>query len=172
MATRWKSRDAHSAVGDRRAGKQPTLPRRMTFMAMIDDRPVLCETMSFDRYGRTVASCAVNGADLTEWLVRQELALDWPCYMYFAFGPYAEDGQRPALPIRVKFLPALRPGPAYLFGALRAPAAVVATFPVFFPGCAVARALAACQLLALEFSFCLSLCVMGPLLALFPPPHS
>jgi endonuclease YncB( thermonuclease family) len=36
--------------------------------------------MTSDRYGRTVASCEVAGADLADWLVRQGLALDWPRY--------------------------------------------------------------------------------------------
>jgi endonuclease YncB( thermonuclease family) len=35
---------------------------------------------SLDRYGRTVATCSVDGADLGEWLVRGGLALDWPQY--------------------------------------------------------------------------------------------
>ncbi|WP_312010395.1 thermonuclease family protein [Bradyrhizobium cenepequi] len=34
--------------------------------------------ISLDRYGRTVATCSVDGADIGEWLVRNGLALDWP----------------------------------------------------------------------------------------------
>ena len=43
-------------------------------------RPVSCISVSLDRYGRTVAACSVDGADLGEWLVRSGLALDWPQY--------------------------------------------------------------------------------------------
>jgi hypothetical protein len=36
--------------------------------AMVGGRPVICQPVSLDRYGRTVASCAVAGTDLAEWL--------------------------------------------------------------------------------------------------------
>ena len=45
---------------------------------LIGGRAVDCIPIALDRYGRTVASCAVGGADLADWLVRQGLALDWP----------------------------------------------------------------------------------------------
>jgi endonuclease YncB( thermonuclease family) len=45
-----------------------------------------CAPISLDRYGRTVATCSVAGADLAEWLVRSGLALDWPQY---SKGKYA-----------------------------------------------------------------------------------
>jgi endonuclease YncB( thermonuclease family) len=48
--------------------------------AFIARRPVSCIPISHDQYGRTVASCAVAGADLAEWLVGKGLALDWPQY--------------------------------------------------------------------------------------------
>jgi endonuclease YncB( thermonuclease family) len=48
--------------------------------AFIGSQPVTCEPVTIDRYGRTVASCAINGTDLSDWLVRQGLALDWPRY--------------------------------------------------------------------------------------------
>jgi endonuclease YncB( thermonuclease family) len=54
--------------------------------ALIGNRPVSCTPMNLDRYGRTVASCAVAGLDLADWLVRQGLALDWPRYSH---GRYA-----------------------------------------------------------------------------------
>jgi endonuclease YncB( thermonuclease family) len=44
--------------------------------AYIARRPVSCVPLSLDRYGRTVAMCSVEGADLGEWLVRNGLALD------------------------------------------------------------------------------------------------
>ncbi|UWU80724.1 thermonuclease family protein [Bradyrhizobium huanghuaihaiense] len=46
----------------------------------IAGRPVQCEPVSRDVYGRTVAKCSVNESDMGEWLVRQGLALDWPRY--------------------------------------------------------------------------------------------
>ncbi len=48
--------------------------------AFIARRPVRCVAVSLDQYGRTVATCSVNGADLGDWLVRGGLALDWPQY--------------------------------------------------------------------------------------------
>jgi endonuclease YncB( thermonuclease family) len=48
--------------------------------AFIAGRPVSCAPISLDRYGRTVATCSVAGADLGEWLVSNGLALDWPQY--------------------------------------------------------------------------------------------
>ena len=54
--------------------------------AFIARRPVNCIPISLDRYGRTVATCAVDGADLGEWLVKKGLALDWPNY---SNGKYA-----------------------------------------------------------------------------------
>ena len=44
----------------------------------IASRPVICLPISLDRYGRTVATCSVDGADIGEWLVQNGLALDWP----------------------------------------------------------------------------------------------
>jgi endonuclease YncB( thermonuclease family) len=41
--------------------------------AFIDRRPVSCVPISLDQYGRTVASCAVGGADIGERLVRNFL---------------------------------------------------------------------------------------------------
>ena len=46
--------------------------------AFIARRPVSCTPISLDQYGRTVATCSVDGADLGQWLVSNGLALDWP----------------------------------------------------------------------------------------------
>ena len=43
-------------------------------------RPLSCIPLNLDPYGRTVATCSVNGTDLGDWLVRGGLALDWPQY--------------------------------------------------------------------------------------------
>jgi endonuclease YncB( thermonuclease family) len=48
--------------------------------AFIAKRPVNCIPISLDQYGRTAATCSVDGVDLGEWLVRSGLALDWPQY--------------------------------------------------------------------------------------------
>ena len=48
--------------------------------AFIASRVVSCLPINLDRYGRTVATCSVGGADLGEWLVKNGLALDWPQY--------------------------------------------------------------------------------------------
>jgi endonuclease YncB( thermonuclease family) len=60
--------------------------------AFIAKRPVTCTPISLDQYGRTVASCSIEGHDLAEWLVRNGLALDSPKY---SKGKY-EDSQRDA----------------------------------------------------------------------------
>jgi endonuclease YncB( thermonuclease family) len=54
--------------------------------AFIAKQPVTCAPISLDRYGRTVATCRVGGADLGEWLVQQGLALDWPQYSTGRYG--------------------------------------------------------------------------------------
>jgi endonuclease YncB( thermonuclease family) len=48
--------------------------------AFLARRPVNCSLITLDQYGRTVASCSVEGVDLGQWLVRNGLALDWPQY--------------------------------------------------------------------------------------------
>jgi endonuclease YncB( thermonuclease family) len=48
--------------------------------AFITRRVVTCAPVSMDQYGRTVASCTVDGVDLGDWLVRNGFALDWPQY--------------------------------------------------------------------------------------------
>jgi endonuclease YncB( thermonuclease family) len=58
----------------------------------IAGRPVNCSPISLDRYGRTVARCAVGEADLGQWLVSNGLALDWPQYSKGRYG----DAQRSA----------------------------------------------------------------------------
>ena len=55
--------------------------------AFINSRPVSGMPLTVDRYRRTVASCAVAGVDLADWLARQGLALDWPRYSH---GRYSE----------------------------------------------------------------------------------
>jgi endonuclease YncB( thermonuclease family) len=65
--------------------------------ALIGGRSVSCKPVTKDRYGRTVASCAVGGADVADWVVRQELALDWPHYSngrYFRAQDEARHGER------------------------------------------------------------------------------
>src|SRR6201993_5234032 len=48
--------------------------------AFIARRSVSCTPISLDQYGRTVATCSVDVADLGQWLVSNGLALDWPNY--------------------------------------------------------------------------------------------
>ena len=55
----WQcGRDAANALADRTAS-----------------RPVACEELDRDRYGRIVARCTVAGEDLGAWMVQQGLAL-------------------------------------------------------------------------------------------------
>jgi endonuclease YncB( thermonuclease family) len=60
-------------------------------------RPVSCEPVGRDVYGRTVATCSVAQVDLGDWLVRGGLALDWPKYSkakYEAAQHEAEQAKR------------------------------------------------------------------------------
>lgn len=54
--------------------------------ALVAERPVNCTPLTVDRYGRTVASCFVNGVDLAQWLVENGLALDWPQFSKGRYG--------------------------------------------------------------------------------------
>lgn len=60
--------------------------------AFIAKRTINCSPINLDQYGRTVATCSVDGVDLGDWLVRNGLALDWPQY---SKGKY-EKAQREA----------------------------------------------------------------------------
>jgi endonuclease YncB( thermonuclease family) len=62
----------------------------------INGRPVRCVPVTLDQYGRTVASCAVAGVDLGEWLVRSGLALDWPQYSRRKHETVQRDAERRA----------------------------------------------------------------------------
>jgi endonuclease YncB( thermonuclease family) len=62
-----------------------------TFIAR---RLVNCMPLNLDPYGRTVATCAVGGTDLGEWLVRKGLALDWPQYSKGRYGEAQGDAER------------------------------------------------------------------------------
>jgi endonuclease YncB( thermonuclease family) len=62
--------------------------------AFIARRPVNCNPISLDRYGRTVATCSVAGADLGQWLVQNGLALDWPRYSRGQYGTAQQQAER------------------------------------------------------------------------------
>ena len=65
----------------------------------IASRPVNCNPISLDRYGRTLATCTVGGADLGEWLVRNGLALDWPQYSKGKYGADQREAEEAGLGI-------------------------------------------------------------------------
>jgi endonuclease YncB( thermonuclease family) len=50
--------------------------------AFLARRPIRCLATSTDQYGRTVATCSLNGTDLGEWLVSHGYALDWPLFSH------------------------------------------------------------------------------------------
>lgn len=62
--------------------------------AFVARRPVSCQPVAQDRYGRTVATCRVGDADLGEWLVRSGLALDWPQYSKGRYGAIQHDAEQ------------------------------------------------------------------------------
>ncbi|MER8369023.1 thermonuclease family protein [Mesorhizobium sp. M1378] len=50
-------------------------------------RPVHCEFVSWDQYGRYVGSCArADGTSVESWLVENGYALDWPKYSSSAYS--------------------------------------------------------------------------------------
>lgn len=50
-------------------------------------RPLRCNFVDRDRYGRLVGNCArADGRNIQAWLVEQGLALDWPRYSKGAFA--------------------------------------------------------------------------------------
>lgn len=57
-------------------------------VALVQGRPVTCETINTDPYGRQVSRCSVDGSDLAGRMVRAGHALDWPRY---SGGAYAAD---------------------------------------------------------------------------------
>lgn len=54
--------------------------------AHVAGRPVSCEGVGRDQYGRIVAVCLIEGEDIATWPVRNVLAFDWPRY---SNGKYA-----------------------------------------------------------------------------------
>jgi endonuclease YncB( thermonuclease family) len=55
--------------------------------ALVAGREVTCEPRDYDRYGRTVARCSVDGQDLGRQLVRSGFALDYTRYSHAAYLP-------------------------------------------------------------------------------------
>lgn len=55
---------------------------------LADRRPISCEVVDIDRYGRYVAICSAAGIDVSGWLVREGHALDWERY---SKGKYSGD---------------------------------------------------------------------------------
>lgn len=59
---------------------------KAALVALIDRRPLRCTPVSAsprggsstDRYGRTVAQCSVNGADIGEYMISRGYAIRWP----------------------------------------------------------------------------------------------
>ena len=74
--------ELRQTCGDLRAGLMAT----DALTDFIADRPITCETVDRDRYGRAVATCAVDGADLGGLMVRAGWARDYPRY---SSGHYA-----------------------------------------------------------------------------------
>lgn len=55
-------------------------------------RPIRCDFVSRDQYGRFVGNCfRADGADVAAWLVEQGHAMDWPRY---SRGAYAAEQQK------------------------------------------------------------------------------
>ena len=58
----------------------------MAMQALTTGQAVTCADKGRDRYGRTVATCAVDGSDLGSMMVNLGYALDWPKYSHGAYG--------------------------------------------------------------------------------------
>ena len=61
-----------------RCGKDAT----SALKAFLSSRPVSCEELDRDRYGRVVAKCAVDGVDIGDWMVSQGWAVAYYLYSY------------------------------------------------------------------------------------------
>ena len=79
------TRHPHSPLAHRRARNHPALAERRQCSislwrqggqldAFISGRPENCHAISLDQYGRTVATCSVDGVDLGEWQVSDRTA--------------------------------------------------------------------------------------------------
>ncbi|ABE62771.1 nuclease (SNase-like) [Nitrobacter hamburgensis X14] len=60
----------------------------------IAGRPVSCEGVGRDQYGRVVAVCSIDGEDVGEWLVRGGLAFDWPRYSRGKYAGAQKEAER------------------------------------------------------------------------------
>ena len=60
----------------------------------IGGRPVRCEGVGRDQYGRTVAVCSIAGEDVGDWLVREGLAFDWPRYSKGRYAGAQKEAER------------------------------------------------------------------------------
>jgi endonuclease YncB( thermonuclease family) len=60
----------------------------------IASRPVSCEGIGKDQYGRVVAVCSIDGEDVALWLVRNGLAFDWPRYSKGKYGSAQTEAER------------------------------------------------------------------------------
>ncbi|WP_024513454.1 thermonuclease family protein [Bradyrhizobium sp. ARR65] len=61
--------------------------------AFVARRLVTCAPVTFDQYGRTVATCTVGDVDIGEWLVSSGLALDWPQYSHGRYSLAQRDAE-------------------------------------------------------------------------------
>lgn len=60
----------------------------------IAGRPVSCEGVGRDQYGRVVAICSIDGEDVGEWLVRNGFAFDWPRYSRGKYTAAQKEAER------------------------------------------------------------------------------
>ncbi|WP_319796659.1 thermonuclease family protein [Nitrobacter sp.] len=60
----------------------------------IAGRPVSCEGISRDQYGRTVAACSIDSEDVADWLVRNGFAFDWPRYSKGKYAGAQKEAER------------------------------------------------------------------------------
>jgi endonuclease YncB( thermonuclease family) len=59
-------------------------------------RPVSCEGVGRDQYGRAVAVCSIDGEDVAFWVVRNGLAFDWPRYSKGRYVGAQKEAERAA----------------------------------------------------------------------------
>jgi endonuclease YncB( thermonuclease family) len=63
----------------------------------IAGRPVSCEGIGQDQYGRTVAVCSIGREDVAGWLVRNGFAFDWPRYSNGKYAGAQKEAERAGL---------------------------------------------------------------------------
>ena len=67
---------------------------KLALRKRVAQRTVSCEVVDTDKHGRSVSRCAIAGASLNEWLVRQGWATDYARYSHGAYANAQAEAKR------------------------------------------------------------------------------